>query len=73
MTNLRPTVHPFYPPLSIGAPFYGYLKLFKATRKGKKSKQDGFSHPSIDLWTFRTESPAITDCANPFSFGSAFC
>ena len=52
---------------------YGYLKLFKATRKGKKSKQDGFSHPSIDLWTFRTESRAITDCANPFYFDSAFC
>ena len=26
-------------PLSIKAPFYGYLKLRKATRKGKKSKQ----------------------------------
>ena len=28
----------FYSPLSISAPFYGYLKLL-ATRKGKKSKQ----------------------------------
>ena len=27
------------PPLSNSAPFYGYLKLLKATRKGKKSKQ----------------------------------
>ena len=27
------------PPRSISAPFYGYLKLRKATRKGKKSKQ----------------------------------
>ena len=30
----------FYPPsLSISAPFYKYLKLFKGTRKGKKSKK----------------------------------
>ena len=28
----------FYSPLSISAPFYGYLKLL-ATRKGKESKQ----------------------------------
>ena len=28
----------FYSPLSISAPFYGYLKL-QATRKGKESKQ----------------------------------
>ena len=30
---------PSPPPLSNSAPFYGYLKLLKATRKGKKSKQ----------------------------------
>ena len=30
----------FYPlSLSIGAPFYRYLKLFKGTRKEKKSKK----------------------------------
>ena len=27
------------PPLSISAPFNGYLKLLKGTRKGKKSKE----------------------------------
>ena len=27
------------PPLSINAPFEGYLKLVKATRKGEKLKQ----------------------------------
>ena len=29
----------FYPPLSINALFYWYLKLVKATRKGEKLKQ----------------------------------
>ena len=29
----------FYPPLSISTLLYGYLKLLKATRKGKKSKE----------------------------------
>ena len=27
------------PSLSISVPFYGYLKLLKATRKGRKSKE----------------------------------
>ena len=44
LTELRPAVRSFYHPrpplsLSISAPFYGYLKLLKATQKGKKSKQ----------------------------------
>ena len=51
LTNLSPMVLSFYPlpppppllslslSLFIGAPFYGYSKLLKATRKGKKSKQ----------------------------------
>ena len=39
LTKLRPAVRSFYTPLSISAPFYGYLKLLKAARKGKKSKQ----------------------------------
>ena len=31
----------FYPPsLSISAPFYRYLKLFKATRQGKTRKKE---------------------------------
>ena len=32
----------FYCPLSISALFYGYLKLLKGTRKGKKLKE-GFA------------------------------
>ena len=41
LTKLTQALRSFYPPppLSNSAPFYGYLKLLKATRKGKKSKQ----------------------------------
>ena len=39
LTNLRLTLRSFPSPLlSISAPFYGSLKLLKATRKRKKSK-----------------------------------
>ena len=38
LTNLRLRLQSVYPPL-ISAPFYGYLKVVKVTRKGKKSKQ----------------------------------
>ena len=39
-------------PLSINAPFYGYLKLVKATQKGKKLKQ------GCDVTGDRTRDPA---------------
>lgn len=42
LTNLRLTVYSLLPPaplLSINAPFYGSLKLLKATRKRKKSTE----------------------------------
>ena len=39
-------------PLSINAPFYGYLKLVKATQKGKKLKQ------GCDVTGDRTQDPA---------------
>ena len=39
------------PPLSIGALFYGYLNLLRATRKGKKSKELGFEvTPGNQMW-----------------------
>ena len=38
-------------PLSIKAPFYGYLKLRKATRKGKKSKQ-GFEVTPENIYIY---------------------
>ena len=41
------------PPLSIGALFYGYLNLLRATRKGKKSKELGFEvTPGNQTWVF---------------------
>ena len=38
----------FYPPLSINAPFKGYLKLVKVTQKGEKLKQCSLES-SLDL------------------------
>ena len=52
----------FYPPLSINAPFYGYLKLIKATQKGEKLKQG--CGVTGDLGTSRTEGCALTNRAN---------
>ena len=57
------------PPLPISALFYGYLKLLKATRKGKSQKKNLGSHLGIKLGTSRTEGPALLNrlSANPSS------
>ena len=47
MINLRTKLRSFYPPLSINAPFKGYLKLVKVTQKGEKLKHAMF--PGIEL------------------------
>ena len=52
----------FYPPLSINAPFQGYLKLVKATQKGEKLKQ-GCGVTGIELGTSCTEGRALANCA----------
>ena len=56
------------PSLSISAPFYGYLKLLKATRKGRKSKE-GFvvtsGNRTRDIPHRRSQ---LTNRANPSSF-----
>ena len=48
MINLRTKLRSFYPPLSINAPFKGYLKLVKVTQKGEKLKQCSLES-SLDL------------------------
>ena len=57
------------PPLPISALFYGYLKLIKATRKGKSQKKNLGSHLGIKLGTSRTEGRALLNrlSANPCS------
>lgn len=63
----------FYPPppLSISAPFYGYLKLLKKLRgKERSRKKNSRSHLGIELGTTRTEGCPLTNCANPFSLQS---
>ena len=45
------------PPLSINAPFEGYLKLSKATQEGEKIL------PGIEIVTSCTEGCALTNCA----------
>ena len=58
-----PTVCSVYP-LSISGPSYGYLKLHKATWKGKKLKKDLRSRMGIELKTSRTKGRVLTDCGN---------
>ena len=65
--NLNDDVALIYTRLSISAPFYGYLKLLKATRKGNKSLR---SYPGIELWTSRTEGRALTNCADLLLFSA---
>ena len=56
------------PPLSISAPFNGYLKLIKAHGKERSRKKDLRSHLGIELrGTLRTEGSTLTNCANPSS------
>ena len=57
----------YYPPLSISALFYGFLKLLKATQKGKKSKEGFVLTPGNELRTSRAEGSELTSCANPSS------
>ena len=54
LTNLRPTLHSFYPlsPFSIRAPIYGfrYVKLLKDTQIGKvETRTDLRSHLGMEL------------------------
>ena len=61
----------FYRLLSISAPFYGYLKVLEATRKGKQSKQ-GFEITTSKRSRGSAASPciegrAVTNYANPRS------
>ena len=65
-------VRSFYPPPPVpplsnsAATFNGYLKLLKATRKGKEWKE-GFD-VTIELGISRREGCALTNCAKPSVF-----
>ena len=64
---ILPPPPPPVPPLSnSAATFNGYLKLLKATRKGKEWKE-GFD-VTIELGISRREGCALTNCAKPSVF-----
>ena len=56
------------PSLSISAPFYGYLKLLKATRKGRKSKEGFVVTPGNRARDLPHRRSQLTNRANPSSF-----
>ena len=49
---------------TLSPPFYGYLKLHKATWKGKKLIKVFRSQIGIELKTSRTKGRMLTECAN---------